>query len=1100
MNGQKVEYSIDKLGHFVIKNYNWAKPFSSFFPGIGGKWGVSLWGYYVNRAQGISSLGIRDKDRAIMEFFSFNKACQLVGRQGFRTFLKLDEKTFYEPFVQSANPNIFQKMIVSSHGLEIVEVNKELQLKTRVEYFPLVNLPIAGLVREVSIENRSGQDINFEIVDGLPLILPFGMDQNCIKFISRHIEAMMQVEMVGKIPYYKLKQIPKDKPEVSLVKGGNFYFSYLPSSAKKAIYIVDPKTIFGYSESFTHPFEFASKGLKDIQEKDQMYENITPSAFTAFATQVQSNQKLEFYSFVGNSHSQSRLIEFSQIIKKEGEIDRQRLDNRETIHQIKENQFTASNDIRFDGYCKQTYLDNVMRGGMPVVFKGREKKSVFYLYSRKHGDLERDYNHFILEDTYLSQGNSHFRDVNQNRRLDVWFEPEVEDLGILTFFNLLQLDGYNPLVVNGITYTASDVKGLKKWLRNLVSEAKLADELLQMTKRKFTPGEFIMKLDGDTKHSRYDSIVGELLSFCSENGLGQPSEGFWVDHWTYNLDLIDNYLCIYPDKKNQLLFQRDEYTFFDNKDSVLPRCEKYVLVDGKVRQYEAVIRDKNKVKMLDGRSFDPYKVRCDFGKGKIYKTNLLVKMLCLIANKVACLDPEGIGMEMEADKPGWNDPLNGLPGLLASAVGETFELKRCCLFLLDCLSATHSKTQVVVFEELFELVSELNKLIRARINTSKDMDAFTFWDKSHILKEEYRDRTLLGISGKEKSMQAVMVKEFLGNIIMLVDLIFTTIPKRKLFDKMGIVHTYFLNEVVEYEFIYSDVKKGEQKLSRSGKPLVRPTKFRQKPVSIFLEGSVHLLKIKKELAKAIYDSIKQSKIYDKKLKMYKTSAPIGGESFEIGRARVYLPGWIENESVYLHMEYKYLLEILKAGLYKEFYDEANNLLIPYLKPQVYGRSILENSSFIVSSAFPNPKMHGRGFQARLTGASAEFINMWTIIVAGEKPFLWDKELKLKLSPILPHYYFTTKTQVYSFAYEKNPKPKLIVSPNSFAFKFLGTTLVIYHNKKRKNTFGEDAARVVKYKLKYFGGKIVKIVSDTIPMPFSLDVRDKKVEFIDVVLD
>ncbi len=30
-------------------------------------------------------------------------------------------------------------------------------------------------------------------------------------------------------------------------------------------------------------------------------------------------------------------------------------------------------------------------------------------------------------------------------------------------------------------------------------------------------------------------------------------EGYWIDHWTYNLDLIDTYLAVYPDRKHALL-------------------------------------------------------------------------------------------------------------------------------------------------------------------------------------------------------------------------------------------------------------------------------------------------------------------------------------------------------------------------------------------------------------------------------------------------------------------------------------------------------------------------------------------------------------------
>ena len=60
--------------------------------------------------------------------------------------------------------------------------------------------------------------------------------------------------------------------------------------------------------------------------------------------------------------------------------------------------------------------------------------------------------------------------------------------------------------------------------------------------------------------------------------------------------------------------------------------------------------------------------------------------------------------------------------------------------------------------------------------------------------------------------------------------------------------------------------------------------------------------------------VKASGIYDKALKMYKTSESLEALSMEYGRIRAFTPGWLERESVFLHMEYKYLLGLLKAGL------------------------------------------------------------------------------------------------------------------------------------------------------------------------------------------
>ncbi len=42
--------------------------------------------------------------------------------------------------------------------------------------------------------------------------------------------------------------------------------------------------------------------------------------------------------------------------------------------------------------------------------------------------------------------------------------------------------------------------------------------------------------------------------------------------------------------------------------------------------------------------------------------------------KFSVLDPNGVGLEMEAGKPGWNDALNGLPGMLGSSSSELIDL------------------------------------------------------------------------------------------------------------------------------------------------------------------------------------------------------------------------------------------------------------------------------------------------------------------------------------------------------------------------------------------------------------------------------------------
>src|SRR5450631_3737993 len=97
-------YYLDNNGAFVIDDYNQAKLFADFFPGVSGLYGIPMWAFYVNRGQGLSSFGIESKDKAILEFQPANKAYRLASMQGFRTFLKITDgkkQKFYEPFANS---------------------------------------------------------------------------------------------------------------------------------------------------------------------------------------------------------------------------------------------------------------------------------------------------------------------------------------------------------------------------------------------------------------------------------------------------------------------------------------------------------------------------------------------------------------------------------------------------------------------------------------------------------------------------------------------------------------------------------------------------------------------------------------------------------------------------------------------------------------------------------------------------------------------------------------------------------------------------------------------------------------------------------------
>ncbi len=1097
---EKVRYTIDNKGRFVIENYNKSKPFSSFFPGIAGLWGIPMWVFYVNRGQCIASFGIESKDKAIMEFQPANKAYRLVSLQGFRTFIKVNKSegsSYWEPFQNTLIGTDFKKkqtLSISAHDIILEEINYELGLSIKVNYFTLPQQPYSALVRRVIFENLTAEHCCIEVIDGLPLIVPYGVTDVLNKNISRTIEAWVDVCGVDKnTPYYRLKVEVCDRPEVTHIRQGNFFFSFhdktdgssnadnnAASSPSLLDVIVDSKCVFGELCDFTAPYRFLSDEF--VLADKQHTENRTPSAMSYGKYNLNSAEKLEIVSLFGYAHSRQQVDKIVRQVVTPGFIADKAAENETIIAGIRDFALTRSASREFDLYSSYTFLDNVLRGGLPVSIKTSEGNVTFNVYSRKHGDLERDYNYFFLSPTFYSQGNGNYRDVNQNRRNDIWFNIDVGDSNIINFLNLIQADGYNPLVVKGTTFRPQDDVKVDEILTSYVGDQYI-DIIKEYLKEGFLPGGLISFIEekGIQIKLPIKDFLGKLLEVCYKQEIAEHGEGFWTDHWTYNMDIIESYLALYPDRLEDILLNNKSFTFYLNSHYVLPRHRRYVLTDRGVRQYHSVVDGAEEIDAAGKGN----KLRIKNGTGAVYYTNLACKLLCLIANKIATLDPSGIGVEMEAEKPNWYDSLNGLPGLLGSSVSETYEIKRLTIFLLEAIKqlALDDAYKFTVFEELATFISGLSNLL------SLETDPYQYWVKSNDIKEHYRQRVRVGISGEEKQMPASEIKNFLNLVVARVD---EAINKAK--DNNNGVCTYFYHEVTEYEFL--DGRGNE------GTSYLRPTKFKLHMLPPFLEGYVHALRVAKdkEEARQLYIKVRESGLFDHKLKMYKLNADISTETEEIGRTRIFPKGWLENESVWLHMEYKFLLELLRNDLFEEYYDNFRNTLIPFLNPEQYGRSIFENSSFLVSSVHNDSSLHGRGFVARLSGSTAEFLHMWLYINIGKRPFSLNanKELVLSFKPALPGWMFTTEPTRLEYVDIEGNRKEIELPENIYAFNLLGGVIVVYHNPKRTDTFGENAVQVEEITLAYHNRKRpVTISSHVLTSPYSNDVRDRKVERIDV---
>lgn len=1021
-----------------MKDYGRKSVFSGFLPGIAGKCGITMWCFYVNRGQGVVSFGVEDKEHAIMEFYPAHVAYQNVKRTGFRTFIKKDGK-YYEPF---SVEELSQEMEIGRNHMQILEENPDSGLQTQVTYYVLPEEPVAALVREVTITNRTEKTCRLEVIDGMPAVIPYGVSMGNMKNMTQTAKAWMQAVTLGEhTELYRVRASMEDSADVREVPGANFALA-VAEDGKAFSRIVDPEVIFSYDTSLGNPERFRRQSLEQLLTCRQNRTNIVPCAFFAADREIGPGENIRLYELYGQTGTTEKLQDFLQKKPDGAFFRRKALRAKQLTQELTDVIDTRTGNETFDAYCRYTYMDNVLRGGEPILLT---KHRLFYLYSRKHGDLERDYNDFAMAPEYFSQGNGNFRDVAQNRRCDTFFHPEVGRHNIHIFYSLIQPDGYNPLKLEKMTYR---YEGSREAVVSKLPETAKTEELLALLQHSYTPGQLYGTLERISEIANVKSLFTWILENSAEETNAQFGEGYWSDHWDYNLDLIEEYLTVFPEEERELYFE-EAYRFYQSPKGVLPRSKRYVKTQKGIRQYHFLqeIPGGNK----DGKGdflMDPL-------RGGDLTTTLLEKLLLLCAVKFSTLDAYGMGVEMEGGKPGWYDALNGLPGLLGSSMAETYELQRMLEKTMEVLGKYPGRYEMLI--ELEEFFRNLKKNCR---EYEQNEDFMEFWNLRNDSRESYREKVYEGISGERIGVDSGELLEILQTFR---DLVTEGIERAGKYGS-ACVPTYFYYEVTAYE-------------ERDGE--IVPKSFRVHPVADFMEGPVRYLKLPGscEAKRELYRKVKNSDLYDKALGMYKVNASLRKESYELGRATAFTPGWLENESIWLHMEYKYLLELLKSGMYEEFAEDFHKAGIPFQPEERYGRSCLENSSFLASSSNPNPDIRGKGYVARLSGSTVEFLQMWRILMFGIRPFYTENgKLCLQFAPAIPEY--------------------LLDQNLSIRARFLGKTDVIYHVPRERAYYPGDY-HIYKMQLTDREGNTCLVKGDRLEEADARRIREGRISGIEV---
>ena len=126
-----------------------------------------------------------------------------------------------------------------------------------------------------------------------------------------------------------------------------------------------------------------------------------------------------------------------------------------------------------------------------------------------------------------------------------------------------------------------------------------------------------------------------------------------------------------------------------------------------------------------------------------------------------------------------------------------------------------------------------------------------------------------------------------------------------------------------------------------------------------------------------------------------------------------------------------------------------------MDPKIYGRNILENSSFIAPSNNPDPQIHGKGFLPRLSGSTVEVLDMWRYMMTGGQPFKYRQgKLVFQLEPKIPSEYFKSD-KTLSFTFLKHTRITYVNESMKDTFKDAIITKIELHNESGKEIFYQN---------------------------------------------
>jgi hypothetical protein len=120
-------------------------------------------------------------------------------------------------------------------------------------------------------------------------------------------------------------------------------------------------------------------------------------------------------SFYGATNHIFDVTVYARYVTQEWFVVYKLTQTREVICQTTASVETATSNMLFNEHVQETFLDDSLRGGIPLALWDEDNNAgilnvdedpwlkVFHVFSRIHGDLEWDYNDFMLSPTFFSE-------------------------------------------------------------------------------------------------------------------------------------------------------------------------------------------------------------------------------------------------------------------------------------------------------------------------------------------------------------------------------------------------------------------------------------------------------------------------------------------------------------------------------------------------------------------------------------------------------------------------------------------------------------------------------------------------------------------------